>query len=262
MSKYCLITGASSGIGEEFAYIFAKNNYDLILVARRKDRLEKIKETITKMYKVDVICLSYDLSSLENIDCLFKDLKNKNIFVHTLINNAGFAYHSTYVNSDYNKQQNLIDLNISCLSKLSYLFGKEMANKKEGEILNIASIAAYMSGPYAATYYASKSYVLSFSEALKEELKPYNVVVSCICPGPTETEFEEKALLKDSNMFKSLPVMKASKVAKIGFNALKRKRTVVHCGIFVKFGAFLTRFFPRCLTRKVGKSVNKNPLNK
>ena len=83
MSKYCLITGASSGIGEEFAYIFAKNNYDLILVARRKDRLEKIKETINKMYKVDVICLSYDLSSLENIDCLFKDLKNKNIFVHT-----------------------------------------------------------------------------------------------------------------------------------------------------------------------------------
>ena len=137
-----------------------------------------------------------------------------------------------------------------------------MANKKEGEILNIASIAAYMSGPYAATYYASKSYVLSFSEALKEELKPYNVVVSCICPGPTKTEFEEKALLKDSNMFKSLPVMKASKVAKIGFNALKRKRTVVHCGIFVKFGAFLTRFFPRCLTRKVGKSVNKNPLKK
>ena len=137
-----------------------------------------------------------------------------------------------------------------------------MANKKEGEILNIASIAAYMSGPYAATYYASKSYVLSFSEALKEELKPYNVVVSCICPGPTKTEFEEKALLKDSNMFKSLPVMKASKVAKIGFNALKRKKTVVHCGIFVKFGAFLTRFFPRCLTRKVGKSVNKNPLKK
>ena len=107
MSKYCLITGASSGIGEEFAYIFAKNNYDLILVARRKDRLEKIKEMINKMYKVDVICLSYDLSSLENIDCLFKDLKNKNIFVHTLINNAGFAYHSNYVNSDYNKQQKI-----------------------------------------------------------------------------------------------------------------------------------------------------------
>ncbi len=262
MSKYCLITGASSGIGKEFATIFAKNNYDLVLVARRKEKLEEIKEEINKKYKVDVIILSYDLTNLDNIDKLFKELKEKNIVIHTLINNAGFGYHSNFVNSDYNKQQALIDLNISCLTKMSYVFGKEMSINKEGQILNVASIAAYMSGAFASTYYASKAYVLSFSEALKEELKQCNVVVSCICPGPTKTEFEEKAALQDSNMFKTLPVMKASRVAKIGYNALKRKRTLVHCGAFVKFGAFLTRFFPRCITRKVGKSVNKDPLKK
>lgn len=259
MDKYCLITGASSGIGYEFARIFAKNKYNLILVARRIEKLEEIKKELVKQYNIDVLTYKCDLTNKEEINSVYDDLKEKNIFVHTLVNNAGFGYHSFYPESDYKKQENLLKLNIEALSYLSYLFSKEMCKNKCGEILNIASIAAYSAGPYATTYYSSKAYVLSFSEGLAEELKEYGVTVSCICPGPTKTEFEKTASLETSNMFKTLPVAKASTVAKIGFNALKHKRVIVHCGFFVKFGAFLYRIFPRALARKVSKNVNKKP---
>ncbi len=261
MNKYVLITGASSGIGYEFAKLYAKDKCNLVLVARNKEKLENIKKELGNNSDFEILIYSLDLLKEENIDYLYNDLISKNIHIDILINNAGFAYHYFYVESDYNRQKDLVQLNILTLMKMSYLFGNDMKNRRNGSILNIASVASYLAGPYATTYYASKSYVLSFTEGLKEELKEYNVFVGCICPGPTKTNFEKNASLEDSKMFKSLPVAKASKVAKMGYNTIKKHKTIKNCGPFVGFTSFLTRIFPRIVTRKFSKKINIKPKN-
>lgn len=261
MSKYVLITGGSGGIGLEFAKLYAKDKCNLILVARNASKLEEIKKEMENTYNIEVITYSFDLTNEENIDALYNDLKAKNINIDILINNAGFAYHSFYVESDYSRQKDLVQLNILTLMKMSYLFGNDMKNRKSGSVLNIASVASYLAGPYATTYYASKAYVMSFTEGLAEELKEYNVFVGCICPGPTKTNFEKEAKLEDSKMFKSLPVSKPEYIAKIGYKAIKKRRVIKNCGPFVGFSQFLTRMFPRILGRKFSKKINRKPNN-
>jgi len=259
-NKYCLITGASSGLGFEFAKLYAKDGYNLVLVARREEKLKENKEELLKINKeINIVLYSFDLTDENNIDLLYKNIKEAGYRIEILINNAGFAYHSSFLEGDYNKQKELVSLNILTLMKMTYLFGNMMKENMSGSILNIASLAAYFPGPYCASYYASKSYVLSFSEAIYEEFKEYNVYVSAICPGPTKTEFEKTAGLEDSNMFKSLKVMKAKDVALLGYKAIKKKKTNINCGFLTKFGNIASRLVTKKIARLYTKKINKKP---
>ena len=152
--------------------------------------------------------------------------------------------------------------NNNSLVKLSYYFGKDMAKRKKGKILNVGSIAAFQGGPYMATYYASKAFVVSFSEALREELKNDNVTVTCLCPGPTRTNFEKTAKLQKSYMFKKMDTCSAEYVARIGYNALKKRKALVISGFPNKVVVFLTRLSPRIVNAKVSEWINLGKLNK
>ena len=178
-----------------------------------------------------------------------------------LMNNAGFGYFGKLVDSDIEKNNNLLMVNNNSLVKLSYYFGKDMAKRKKGKILNIASIAAFEGGPYMATYYASKAFVLSFSEGLREELKNDNVTVTCLCPGPTKTNFEKSANLQKSFMFKKLKVTSAEYVAKVGYNALMNNKSTVITGTTNKVTIFLSKFTPRKLNTKIAGYINLGKLN-
>lgn len=189
-----LITGASSGLGEQFAYILANQGYDLILVARRKDRLEKIKSKLD----VDVQIINLDLSSTFNCMKLYNKVKKSDIDV--LINNAGFGLFGEFSSTKLERELDMIDLNIKAVHTLTKLFLKDFLKANKGYILNVASSAGYFSGPLMATYYATKAYVLHLTEALQEEIKQAkkDVYLGCLCPGPVATEFNDIANVKFS----------------------------------------------------------------
>lgn len=188
-----LITGASSGIGEEFARVFAKKGFNLILVARRKNRLIDLKREICGKYDVKVKILSYDLSKTEDCLALYDAVKKVNIDI--LINNAGFGLFGKFTETDLNRELEMIDVNIKAVHILTKLFVQDFAKRNYGFVLNVASIAGFMAGPLMATYYASKNYVLQLSRAVGQELKKnkINVYVGTLCPGPVKTEFNKVA---------------------------------------------------------------------
>ena len=191
MNRYTLITGASEGLGKEFATIYAKENKNLILVARNKEKLSKLKKQLEK-HNVDIHIVSLDLTVDKSCEELKEYVDKNNLNVDRLINNAGigsFGYFDSY--SD-DLIQNLIDLNIKTISTMIRLFIKDMIKNECGEILNISSTAAFSAGPKMSIYYASKAYVLSLSESLHEEYKDKNIKISCLCPGAFKTEFQKK----------------------------------------------------------------------
>ncbi len=225
--KTVLITGASGGIGREFAYIFAKKQHDLVLVARSKDKLDALANECETQYGIKATVFTYDLSDDQSAESLYRDIQAKKITVDVLINNAGFGSYGPFVKSDFSKTMEMIQLNVNTLVALTSLFVKEMVARNQGQILNVASTAAFQPVPNFAVYGATKSFLLSFTEALHYELKDTNVSVSALCPGPTSTGFEQAAEMGDSKLFKS-GVMDAKSVAQIGYKALqKNKMTVV-----------------------------------
>lgn len=189
-----LITGASSGIGRDFAREFAKLNYEILLVARNVDRLKELKEELIKLYNVKVDYVSIDLSSRENCVDLFSRFSDIDI----LINNAGLGDFGNFSETDINKDLSIIDTNITAMHILTKLYLKEMKNRNSGKILNVASIAGFLPGPLMATYYASKNYVVRLSEAIREELRKEksDVKISILCPGPVRTNFNNVANVK------------------------------------------------------------------
>ena len=206
--KTALITGASSGIGKETAYVFAKNNYDLVLVARRKDVLENIKTDIESRFKVKVTIIITDLSVLNSSNEVYQLIKEKNIVVDILINNAGFGVSGNFAESDIEKVTEMLLLNMITLTRLTKLFLKDMLNLNSGNIINIASTASFQPVPYMACYGATKAYVLNFTEAIAYELRKTKVKVIAICPGATESEFSKVAGVENALMFKSVPSSK------------------------------------------------------
>jgi len=226
-NKTVLITGASSGIGREFAYIFAQKNYHLVLVARSKDKLDQIAKDCTNRYGIKTIVFTHDLSNPKSAELLYKDVQQNGLFIDVLINNAGFGQYGPFIKSDFTKNIEMINLNVTTLVAITSLFVKDMVAHNQGKILNIASTAAFQPVPNFAVYGATKAFVLSFTEALHYELKDTNISVSALCPGPTSTGFEEAADMKGSKLFKS-GVMDAKTVAEIGFKGLlKNKMTIV-----------------------------------
>lgn len=251
---YALITGASGGIGMELAYIMASKGHNLILVARSTDKLNEIKAEIEEKYKVKVKVISADLTKTGSVEQVYEETKVMTVDV--LVNNAGFGDCAAFLDSDWKHQRNMLELNVCALMEMSYLYGNDMKKSGRGKILNIASIAAVCAGPYMSVYYASKSCVLSFSQAMAEELKGSGVTVTALCPGPVETGFEKAANLENSKMFTYFKPASAKAVAKHGYNAMMKGRVVVFHGMTVKLINAAAKLAPRLFARKITCAVN------
>ena len=221
-----LITGASSGIGYEMARVFAKNKHNLVLVARQEEVLKKLAEQLIREDGVKVYVIAMDLSKPQASSELYNKVKQLGLQVDTLINNAGFGYVGLFHEEELERDKDMIQVNISVLTELTKLFSRDMVERKEGSILNVASTGGYHAGPYTAVYYATKAYVLSFTEAIAKELEPYNIVVTALCPGATKTNFSKRAGKRDNKA-----AMSAEKVAEAGYKALMKKKTVMVPGI-------------------------------
>jgi short-subunit dehydrogenase len=254
---YALITGASAGIGYELAKVFAENGHDLILVARTQSKLEELAKLLVKSHPIKVKVLVKDLSKASDRNSLFDDLKNEELHVETLVNNAGFGLGGEFVKQDINRQLEMIQLNISALTHLARLFLPQMLEKKSGYILNVASTAAFVPGPLMAIYYATKAFVASLSEALASELQGTGVIVSALCPGPTKTEFQKVAEIQSSKLF-DVGVMEARAVAEFGYTQLIKGKVIAIPGFRNKFLAMSSVFAPRSLLVKTVKQLNSN----
>lgn len=256
MTKTVLITGASSGIGLEFAKIFAKKGDNVILVARNEEKLVDIKKHLTEKYNNFNCFYAKDLSVPNAAKELFDEITSDGRKVDYLINNAGFGDNHKYLHADFDTHEKMVNLNVIALMELCYYFGRVMCNQGSGKILNVASVAAFSSGPYMSVYYATKAFVLSISEALAEEFGEKGVSVTCLCPGPTESNFGKVSDFGKSNAFRYLGVAKASDVAKAGYKAMMKGKTLHYHGFNVKAMAFLTRLSPRFINTKFAKIMN------
>lgn len=249
-----LITGASGGLGEEFARLCAADGNDLVLVARSKEKLETLGKELEVKHSIRVTVLPHDLSLPDAVQKLTEELRSKNIAPDILINNAGFGAYGLFHETTYDQEKNLIAVNIAALTELTKSLVPTMVKRGNGSVLNIASTAAFQPGPLMAVYYASKAYVMHFSLALSEELKETGVTVTCLCPGPTKTGFETHANLGNSRLFR-LGSMDAATVAAIGYTAMKRGKPLIVAGLRNKIGAFATRFIPKMLAAKIARAV-------
>ncbi len=250
--KTVLITGASGGIGKEFAQIFAENKYNLILIARSKEKLNDIAKELESQYQIKVTIIAQDLSKPNTALKVYNEIKEKKIIVDILINNAGFGDFGTFVDEDLDTITEMINLNITTLTEMTSLFVTEMKKRNSGKILNIASTAAFQPLPNFAVYAATKAYVLHFTEALHYELKNTNIGVSVLCPGPTSTGFAKRANAETSNILKN--GMNVKKVAKIGYKGLMKNKITIIPGFKNKFTS-LSRTTPsrNLLVKIVGK---------
>jgi short-subunit dehydrogenase len=255
---YTLITGASGGIGYDLAKLAAADGKNLILVARSVDKLNKLADEIRKNNSTDVISIAVDLSEEKGVNMLISEVVQKNIHIDTLINNAGSGDFGDFAKANLTKNIEMIRLNICALTHLSHFVLHGMKSNGFGRIMNVASTAAFMPGPGMAVYYASKSYVLSFSEALARELKGSGVTVTALCPGPTDTGFASAAGLGKSLLHRILPAATSMEVAKIGYKAMLKGKAVKIPGLMNKLSAMTPRFTPRAMVRNMVYSIHKN----
>lgn len=250
-----LITGASNGIGLELAKIHAANGGNLVLVARNKAKLEELKQEIERQYKVTVYTIGKDLSELNAALDVYNETTQQNIQIDYLINNAGFGDFGMFVNSDWNKQAQMINLNITTLTQFTHLYLKDMVARKTGKIMNLASTAAFQSGPTMAVYYATKAYVLSFSEAVNNEVKDKGITVTSLCPGATESGFQAAAVMEESALVKGKKLPTSKEVAAYGYKAMLKGKAVAIHGLMNYILANSVRFMPRsivvAITRKM-----------
>jgi len=245
MKPVTLITGASAGIGAELARVFAKHGHELVLVARREDRLHALAEEIAAMGAPRPVVLTVDLERRDAVSRIATELSMLNVEPQFIVNDAGFGLAGRAAALDCDEQLGMIDLNIRALTELSLSFIESLVRHRGG-ILNLASVAAFLPGPGMAVYYASKAYVLSFTEALHQELSGRGIKVTALCPGPVPTEFQARAgLPRDDRL--ALLTLSASQVARIGYDGLMRGRRVVIAGVGNRTAMFLLQFAPKVL---------------
>lgn len=252
--KRVLITGASAGIGRELAHLFARGGYALVLVSRNEARLCDLAEELQRKYQTQSKIIAKDLSRPGAASEIFIELREESLPVEILVNNAGFGGHGRFVDTDLATELEMIELNLTALTHLAKLFLKPMIARGSGKILNVASTAAFFPGPLMAVYYATKAYVLSFSEALAEELQGTGVTVTCLCPGPTATEFQKRARLADVFLLKGR-AMDAKTVAEIGYRALRKGKRVAIAGLGNRLAVAFGKLFPRVLVARAVKRV-------
>ncbi len=255
MTKTALITGASGGIGYEFAKIAASNHINLVLIARSEDKLNEIKKELESKYSVSVCIIPKDLSMENSVNEIYQELLAKSISIDYLVNNAGFGGFGKFSDRDINKDLNMIDLNIKALVKLTHLILPQMIERKSGKVLNVASTAGFMPGPNMATYFATKAFVVSFSQAIAKELDNTGVSVTALCPGPVDTGFISAGDLEGSNLFKNSDSPET--IAQIGFDAMMNNELVT----ITRF-KFLLNWIVPFIPRKILLSITKQMINK
>lgn len=256
MSETALITGASGGIGLELARLHASKGNNLILVARSREKLAEVKTELESKFIVSIYNIVKDLSVKDAAKEVFYEVKKQNIVIDYLINNAGFGDFGLFAKSNWEKQEGMINLNITALTQLTWLFLPEMITRGEGKILNVSSLAAFQPGPTMSVYFASKAFVLSFSEALNNEVKDKGITVTAICPGSTESNFHAVAL-GDPKLVRERKLMTAKKVAEIGYRAMMKGKPVVIPGFNNSFLVFASRFAPRELVVKMARKMQE-----
>jgi uncharacterized protein len=251
-----LITGASSGIGLELAHLFAKDGYDLVLVARSGDKLAEIAQDLLTRFSISSRVLVKDLSKPEAAGEIRAELQRDGVRVDVLVNNAGFGNFGRFAKTDLQGELDMIAVNVTNLVHLTKLFLPEMLARKSGRIMNVASTAAFQPGPYMAIYYASKAFVLSFTEAIAEENRHSGVTITAFCPGVTETKFHSRAQIP----VPKIPLgtsMDAKTAARIGYAALMRGKTTVISGFQNKLLTLVVRFSPRMQVIKLVRKIQE-----
>jgi uncharacterized protein len=246
-----LITGASSGIGLELAKIFAEKKDNLVLVARSESKLQELAGQLTKEHGIQVTVMGMDLSNYHKAKDLFDECQRRQLQIDYLVNNAGFGDFGLFHESDWNKQEQMINLNMTTLTYLTRLFVTGMVQRRSGKIMNVASTAAFQPGPTMSVYYATKAYVLHFSEAIANELAKTGVTVTALCPGATESGFQTAAAMEESKLVKGKKLPTSAEVARYGYRAMmKGKKVAVH-GVMNYLMSLGPRFMPRNLTVKI-----------
>jgi short-subunit dehydrogenase len=247
-----LITGGSNGIGLELAQLFAKDKTNVILVARDQKDLDTAAGELARTYGIKTETIAIDLSLPDAADAVYKKVRELGWPIDYLVNDAGFGNFGPFAETDWATEHSMIELNITALSRLSKLFIPDMVARNRGKILNLASTAAFIPGPFMSIYYASKAYVLSFSQAINSELRGTNVSVTALCPGPTKTNFEKAAHADSSRLFKGR-LLSPEYVARYGYSALMKGKSVAIPG----FGNKVLIFFSRFLSRDVITAISK-----
>lgn len=225
MNNAALITGASGGIGRDFARVHAQQGGDLVIVARRQQALDELKAELEQAHGVQVVCMAADLTENGVIQRIYDEVKRQNIEIEVLINNAGFGGHGKFHERPWEQDQAMIQLNITALCAVTHAFLQDMVARKRGKILNVASTAGLIPGPLQAVYYATKAFVVSFSQAIAEELSDSNITVTALCPGPVKTGFVDRAGLEDVELFKH--AASSMDVANIGYKAMQKGKLIV-----------------------------------
>lgn len=240
-----LVTGASYGIGLDLAECFAKDGYNLILTARSADALKKEAGRLGAQYKINATPIALDLGAHGGGTKLAQEIAAKGLNVDVLVNNAGYGIAGAMDGSKADEQLGMVDLNVRALLELTQIYWPSMLKNKRGGVLNVASTAAFQPGPLMATYYASKAFVLSLSEALWKEAEGTGVHVSCLCPGPTTSKFRERAGTGKTNLSKAGTPMPSMAVAKLGYRGFQRNTRVVVTGLRNRILAGATAWMPR-----------------
>jgi hypothetical protein len=250
MTQTALITGASGGIGRELAHLFAADGDDVVLLARSEDALVDLGERLQEEYGVGVTVVVKDLADPASPAEVQAALDERGITVDTLVNNAGFATYGAFVETDWDVERNELAVNVLALTELTKRFLPGMVERGEGQVLNVASTAAFQPGPLMSVYYASKAYVLSFSEGLAGELEGTGVTVTALCPGPTETGFQSRAEMGASRLVQG-GLDDPGDVARAGYEGMRAGKTVVVPGLQNKLQTLLVRLLPRSVVRSL-----------
>jgi uncharacterized protein len=249
-----LITGASSGIGLELSRQFAAGKHDLVLVARNQDRLQSLADELQHEHGINVHVIAMDLALANAAAALHEALGQRKVGIDYLVNNAGFGQNELFAEMPLADALQMIQLNITTLTQLTHLLLPQMLARGSGKVLNIASTAAFMPGPTQAVYFATKAYVLSFSEAIADELQGSGVSVTVYCPGPTRTGFASRANMTNALLFKLNP-MSAEAVAQDAYRAMMRGKSLAIAGLVNQLQIFSIRLSPRWLVRKVTRAL-------
>jgi uncharacterized protein len=255
-SQTALITGASSGIGRALAYLFAQDGYTLVLAGRHASTLETLRAELVATHRVTAHCISVDLATAGGADLLHAQLLHERLSIDVLVNNAGVGLQGAFVDLPLDRQLQMMTLNVTSLVSLTRLLLPAMAQRERGGVLNVGSMAGFQPGPYMAVYYATKAFVVSFSEAISDELKGSGVVVSCLAPGPTATGFATEAGVTHAPLFRG-ELMTADEVARLGYEGWKRGKSLIITGARNRRRYLLTKIMPRSIVRRVVRRLNR-----
>ena len=253
-AETALITGASAGIGRELARQFAAEKSNLVLVARRRERLEELAADLRRQHGIQVHVVAADLGQPDAPQAIVDTLAGDELTIDVLVNNAGFGILGPVAELDLSRQLEMVQVNVAALTHLTRLLLPGMLQRRRGGVLNVASTAGFQAGPFMAVYYATKAYVISFSEALADEVASSGVAVSCLCPGPTATEFAATAKMGSALMFR-LQTMTAQEVAQAGYRGFRRGKLLIVPGWLNYLGSMSIRFISRSMARWIAKRL-------